>query len=102
MFHFQTRIGALYIVLYGMFKVTDSLKLAPGATAGEELLFETSAQNVYRWTAAFTVSCDSERCCVLQMSVEDFERMAQSYKKDFKTLVSVLKLNYERKLPFRS
>lgn len=79
-------------VLYGQVSINSTTNLGLGQSLGEELLFD---QN----TATFSAQCDSERCCLLQISLAELVDMTEgsrlkargggeSMKKDFSTLAA--------------
>ena len=103
-----------------------------GQSIGDEILFETdpeaedrndnqdaTSQSFLprpRSTSAFTVLCDSERACLLQLSVQEFFDMQDvskmkargvngggesSFKRDFNIMSEMLKVNFEGKYRWR-
>ena len=80
---------------------------------GDELLFETASHfelDQPRTTSAFTVTCESTLCCLLQISMGELMDMSEanrlkarvgggeSFKKDFNTLMSLLRQCYDEKV----
>ena len=80
------------------------------SSIGEELLFEEDGiQGRPRDTSGYTIHCESDRCCLLQLNVGEFVDMGEgsriksrgggeSLKKDFTIMLALLKENYSRKL----